>query len=68
MGKLVIKFQGKPVSDVNLKLGETTIGRHATCDVVLNSDKSVSGTHALIKTVGRKSTLEDLGSTNGTFV
>jgi len=68
MGKLVIKFQGKPVGDVNLKLGDTTIGRHSTCDIVLNDDKSVSGAHAVIKTVGRKSTLEDLGSTNGTFV
>ncbi len=68
MGKLFIKFQGKPISDVNLKLGDTTIGRHATCDIVLNNDKSVSGTHAVIKTVGQKSTLQDLESTNGTFI
>ena len=68
MGKLVIKFRGKQVGDVNLKLGDTTIGRHSTCDIVLNDDKSVSGTHAVIKTVGRKSTLEDRGSTNGTFI
>ena len=68
MGKLVIKFQGKQVGDVNLRLGDMTIGRHSTCDIVLNDDKSVSGKHAVIKTVGRKSTLEDLGSTNGTFI
>jgi pSer/pThr/pTyr-binding forkhead associated (FHA) protein len=68
MGKLVIKFRGKPIDAVNLKLGDTTIGRHATCDIVLNNDKSISGTHAVIKTVGRKSTLEDLRSTNGTFI
>ena len=68
MGKLVIKFRGQPVSDVNLKLGETTIGRYATCDIVLNNYKSVSGTHAMIKTVVKKSTLQDLGSTNGTFL
>ena len=68
MGKLVIKFRGKPIGDVNLKLGETTIGRHATCDIVLQNDKSISGTHAVIKTVGQKSTLEDRGSTNGTFI
>lgn len=68
MGKLVIKLQGKPVADVNLRLGDMTIGRHSTCDIVLSNDKSVSGTHAKIKTVGRKSTLEDLGSTNGTFI
>jgi hypothetical protein len=68
MGKLVIKSQGKRVSEVNLKLGDTTIGRNPTCDIVLKDDKSVSGKHAVIKTVGRKSTLEDLGSTNGTFI
>jgi len=68
MGKLVIKFRGKPLGDVNLKLGDTTIGRKPDCDIVLNNDKSVSGHHAVVKTVGRKSTLQDLGSTNGTFI
>lgn len=68
MGKLVIKFQGRQVADVNLRLGDMTIGRHADCDIVLQNDKSVSGKHALIRTVGRKSTLEDLDSTNGTFI
>lgn len=68
MGKLVIRFQGKPVADVNLRLGEMTIGRGPDCDIVLNNDKSVSKNHAVIKTVGSKSTLRDLGSTNGTFI
>lgn len=68
MGKLVIKLRGKPIGDANLKLGDTTIGRHSTCDIVLRDDKSVSGTHAMIKTVGQKSALKDLDSTNGTFV
>lgn len=68
MGKLVIKFQGKPIGDVNLRLGDMTIGRNPACDIVLSNDKSVSNKHAMIKTVGRKSTVEDLGSTNGTFI
>ncbi|MBI3570683.1 MAG: FHA domain-containing protein [Gammaproteobacteria bacterium] len=68
MGKLVIKLQGKSIGDVNLRLGDMTIGRNSTCDIVLSNDKSVSNKHAVIKTVGRKSTLEDLGSTNGTFI
>ncbi len=68
MGKLVIKFQGKQIGDVNLRLGDMTIGRKPDCDIILNNDKSVSGHHAVIKTVGRKSTLQDLGSTNGTFI
>jgi len=68
MGKLVIKFQGNWVEDVSLRLGDTTIGRNPACDIVLNDDKSVSNKHAVIKTIGMKSTIKDLGSTNGTFV
>jgi predicted component of type VI protein secretion system len=67
MGKLVIKFQGKVVDEVDLKLGETKIGRKPSCDVVL-SDALVSAEHAVVKTVGVKSFIQDLGSTNGTFV
>lgn len=68
MGKLVIKSLGKQIGEVSLKLGDMTIGRHSTCDIVLKNDKSVSGKHAVIKTVGNKSAIEDLNSTNGTFV
>jgi hypothetical protein len=68
MGKLVIKYRGNHIRDVSLKLGDTTIGRDPACDVVLMSDEAVSKKHAVIKTVGNKSTLEDLGSTNGTFI
>lgn len=67
MGKLVIKHQGKLVREVNLKLGDMKIGRKPGCDIVL-PDKGVSGEHALITTVGLKSTIQDLGSTNGTFI
>ncbi len=67
MGKLVIKFQGKLIGEVNLKLGDTKIGRKPGCDIVLN-DAAVSGEHAIVKTVGLKSAIQDLGSTNGTFI
>jgi hypothetical protein len=67
MGKLVIKYQGKQIGEVNLKLGDTRIGRKPGCDIVLN-DAGVSGEHAVIKTVGMKSTIVDLDSTNGTFI
>lgn len=67
MGKLVIKFQGRQIGEVGLKLGDTRIGRKPECDIVLN-DAGVSGEHAVIKTVGLKSTIQDLDSTNGTFV
>lgn len=67
MGKLVIKSQGKVVSEIDLKLGDTKIGRKPGCDVVLD-DPAVSAEHAVVKTVGLKSTIQDLGSTNGTFI
>ncbi|HKQ29721.1 MAG TPA: FHA domain-containing protein [Burkholderiales bacterium] len=67
MGKLVIRFEGKVVGEANLKLGDTTIGRKATNDVVLE-DSLVSGDHAVIKTVGMNSSIYDLDSTNGTFL
>ncbi len=67
MGKLVVRFQSKLVAEVTLKLGDTKIGRKPGCDIVLN-DPGVSGEHAVVKTVGLKSTIFDLNSTNGTFV
>lgn len=67
MGKLVIKNQGRLLGEINLKLGDTKIGRLPTCDVVLD-DPAVSGEHAVVKTVGLKSSIQDLDSTNGTFI
>jgi pSer/pThr/pTyr-binding forkhead associated (FHA) protein len=67
MGKLVIKFQGKLVGEASLKLGDTKIGRNPASDIVLDNP-AVSGEHALVKTVGLKSTIQDLGSKNGTFI
>lgn len=67
MGKLVIKFQGKIIGEVNLKLGDTKIGRKAPSEIILD-DPAVSGEHAVVKTVGVKSSIQDLESTNGTFV
>ncbi|MFP5349774.1 MAG: FHA domain-containing protein [Gammaproteobacteria bacterium] len=67
MGKLVVKFQGKLIAEVTLRLGDMKIGRKPGCEIVLN-DPGVSGEHAVVKTVGLKSTIQDLGSTNGTFI
>ena len=67
MGKVVIRFEGRVVGEANLKLGDTKIGRKATNDIVLE-DALVSGEHAVIKTVGVSSSVQDLDSTNGTFI
>jgi pSer/pThr/pTyr-binding forkhead associated (FHA) protein len=46
---------------------ETVIGRSSDLDMVLVEDM-VSRKHAMISTVGGELTIEDMGSTNGTFV
>ncbi|HEU4521018.1 MAG TPA: FHA domain-containing protein [Thermoanaerobaculia bacterium] len=52
---------------VPLRLGETIVGRIPECDVQIIGP-SVSRRHARIHVAGREATIEDLGSTNGTFV
>lgn len=47
--------------------GVTTIGRSRTCGVRLN-DPSVSRNHALLSVAGSRVTLQDLESSNGTFL
>jgi len=52
---------------VILPSGETTLGRDPGCGVWINVG-SVSGRHARIVIRGRTAAIEDLQSTNGTFV
>ncbi len=56
-----------PPGRVVLLNGSTTIGRRPACDVVL-CDDSVSGLHARLTYHRGAWQIEDLGSTNGTFV
>jgi len=50
-----------------LRGGTTTIGRAVECDIVITS-KRVSREHARLLREGRRVMLEDLSSTNGTFL
>lgn len=50
-----------------LKKGISVLGRSASADISIN-DSSVSREHVKIKVNGEKAMIEDLGSTNGTFV
>jgi DNA-binding winged helix-turn-helix (wHTH) protein len=47
--------------------GENIVGRHPSSAVWINA-KSVSREHACITIAGQRATIEDRGSTNGTFV
>lgn len=50
-----------------LKDGNTTVGRHPDSDIFLN-DVTVSRHHCRFVTSGEYLTVEDSGSTNGTYV
>ncbi|MBN1679824.1 MAG: FHA domain-containing protein [Anaerolineae bacterium] len=47
---------------------ELTIGRREGCDVCLSYDSQVSREHAMLSYDGEQFWLEDIGSTNGTFI
>ena len=67
MGKLVLYMPDGSTREVSLSKERVTIGRRADNDLALPFP-AVSATHAAIVTVLSDSFLEDLGSTNGTFV
>ena len=48
--------------------GATSLGRSSASDIVLKSDDFASGRHAQLTRHGGLLYVEDLGSTNGTFV
>ena len=48
--------------------GETSVGRSTSSTIVLRSDDYASGRHAQLTRHGGLLYVEDLGSTNGTFV
>ena len=48
--------------------GELSIGRSTSCDILINTDATVSRRHAIVKMIGTEFYLEDLGSRNGTSV
>ena len=53
--------------DFRLVEGQNVIGNSAECDIVL-SGPYISGRHAVIRCDGSAFVLQDLGSTNGTFL
>ncbi len=67
MARITISGEGTPPSERELKPGTVTVGRKADNDFCL-SDVTVSGHHAKIVSYFQSSYIEDLGSTNGTFV
>jgi pSer/pThr/pTyr-binding forkhead associated (FHA) protein len=67
MGKLVLSLNGAVQGEFQLNKERMTIGRKPDNDIQIDN-LAVSGKHALIITILDDSFLEDLGSTNGTYV
>ncbi|MCF7821878.1 MAG: FHA domain-containing protein [Mariprofundaceae bacterium] len=65
--KLILKFKDTVISEIPLDKEETTIGRKPENTIHVDN-LAVSGRHARVLRIGNKTILEDLGSTNGTFV
>lgn len=65
--KLVLKYQGMVVMEYAITQPEFTIGRKPDNDLVIE-DVAVSGQHAKIVKIQAVHFIEDLKSTNGTFI
>jgi hypothetical protein len=67
MAKLILSMDGLVLKEIPLAKDRTTIGRKPHNDIQIDN-LAISGEHAVINTVVNDSFLEDLHSTNGTFV
>lgn len=67
MAKLVLSMNGVVQGEYELSKERLTIGRKPDNDIQIDN-LAVSGKHALVITILDDSFLEDLGSTNGTYV
>lgn len=67
MAKLIIKFNDVVIDQIVVKQGDMNIGRRPGSEILLDN-MAVSGSHATLFTIGEDSFVQDLNSTNGTFV
>ncbi|MBK8574853.1 MAG: FHA domain-containing protein [Elusimicrobia bacterium] len=67
MIKLLLKFNGALVKELTVEKDETTVGRKPDNDLVIDNP-AVSGRHCRIVKEGKGYFVEDLKSTNGTFL
>jgi len=67
MGKLVVSLDGVVIKEVQVTKDKTTLGRRPYNDIVIDN-LAVSGEHAVLQMVGSDVFIEDLNSTNGTYI
>lgn len=67
MGKLVVSLDNVVIKEVQITKDRTTLGRRPYNDIVIDN-LAVSGEHAVLLAVGSDVFIEDLNSTNGTYI
>ncbi len=67
MAKLVVSLDAVVIKDVQITKDKTTLGRRPYNDIVIDN-LAVSGEHAVLQMVGSDVFIEDLNSTNGTYI
>lgn len=67
MPKMIVSIDGVVIKEVQLTKDRTTLGRRPYNDIVIDN-LAVSGEHAVLQMAGTEVHLEDLNSTNGTYV
>ena len=67
MPRMIVSIDGVVIKEVQLTKERTTLGRRPYNDIVIDN-LAVSGEHAVIHMAGHDVDIEDLGSTNGTYV
>ena len=67
MPKLIVSIDGVVIKEFQLTKDRTTLGRRPYNDIVIDN-LAVSGEHAALQMTGSEIYLEDLNSTNGSYV
>jgi pSer/pThr/pTyr-binding forkhead associated (FHA) protein len=67
MPKMIVSIDGVVIKEVQLTKDRTTLGRRPYNDIVIDN-LAVSGEHAVLQLTDDEVFLEDLNSTNGTYV
>ncbi len=67
MPKMIVSIDGVVIKEVQITKDKTTLGRRPYNDIVIDN-LAVSGEHAMLQMVAGQVYLEDLNSTNGTYI
>ena len=67
MPKMIVSIDGVVIKEVQLTKDRTSLGRRPYNDIVIDN-LAVSGEHAVLQLAGNDVHLEDLNSTNGTYL